>query len=280
MKMPASLTLSAISLACTLTGCASTLASKQEAAKVEPPKVQTIASPTPEVKDSQKIASQGKIEQASTIDVPPWYIKAPASTDEYMFITGTGVSSDMAMSRAKAMLDAQNQLAAKLNAVVDSVTRQRKVDSSGVTTSDYTSQSIRKTVAETSITGFHLEDSRVQPENRGYRTFVLLRYPVGDANKLRQEKLQQERENKKLSDEEEIDKDLGKKKVSEATTESNLAQTKVTPVVAPSLTVVEESKPVPVNQLKLLEVENEEYKKRRAEALQKPGAVVGRITLQ
>ena len=33
-------------------------------------------------------------------------------------------------------------------------------------------------------------------------------------------------------------------------------------------------------QLKLLNVDNEEYKKRRDEALKKPGAVVGQITVQ
>jgi hypothetical protein len=39
---------------------------------------------------------------------------------------------------------------------------------------------------------------------------------------------------------------------------------------------------VPTEQgnLKLLDVENEEYKKKRAEALQKPGAVVGHVTVQ
>ena len=36
---------------------------------------------------------------------------------------------------------------------------------------------------------------------------------------------------------------------------------------------------VPINQLNLVEVENEEYKKRRADALQKPGAVYGRTTI-
>ena len=34
------------------------------------------------------------------------------------------------------------------------------------------------------------------------------------------------------------------------------------------------------NTLQLLPVENEEYKKRREEAMKKPGAVVGQITLQ
>jgi hypothetical protein len=42
--------------------------------------------------------------------------------------------------------------------------------------------------------------------------------------------------------------------------------------------VAVESKAVPISELKLMEVDNEEYKKRRAEALQKPGAIVGNVT--
>jgi methyl-accepting chemotaxis protein len=39
------------------------------------------------------------------------------------------------------------------------------------------------------------------------------------------------------------------------------------------------SQAVPISSLNLVEVDNAEYKKRRAEALEKPGAVVGRITV-
>ncbi len=169
-----------------------------------------IPSPTPAVTDSQKLAAQGKVEPTLTIDVPPWYIKAPASTEEYMFMTGTAVSSDLSMSRTKAMLDAQHQLADKLNGDIDAVVRQRKVDTGGNVTSDYTSKSTRKTITETSITGFHLEDSRIQPENRGYRTFVLIRYPIGEANKLLKQKLQLDKEARKVDDDQLIDNEIKK----------------------------------------------------------------------
>lgn len=219
-----------------------------------------IPSPTPAVTDSQKLAAQGKVENALTIDVPPWYIKAPASTEEYMFVTGTAVSSDLSMSRAKAMLDAQHQLADKLNGVVDAVVRQRKVDTSGSVSSDYTSKTVRSTITETSITGFHLEDSKIQPELRGYRTFVLLRYPIGEANKLLKQKLQLDREAKKVNDDEAIDNEIRKGQ------DKTVSESKVTPVV--------------VDTVKLLDVNNQEYKKKRDEALQKPGAVIGQITVR
>jgi hypothetical protein len=217
--------------------------------KAEPP-----VSVTPPVREAQTVAAPGKIDSPTTIDIPPWYIKAPAPTDEYFFVTGTGVSTDLSMSRTKAMLDAQTQLADKLNGMVDAVVRQSKKDSSGTVTSDYTSSAIKKRIIETSITGHTLEDSKVQAENRGYRTFVLVRYPVGDANRLMKEKLQ--RETQRQDSDDSVDKELGK----------------TSAVTAPVVTSKSE--------VKLLDVDNEEYKKRREDALKKPGAVVGHITLR
>jgi hypothetical protein len=50
-------------------------------------------------------------------------------------------------------------------------------------------------------------------------------------------------------------------------------------VVLPQITPVAVSRVQPQD-LNLLQVDNEAYKKRRDEALQKPGAVVGNITLR
>ena len=254
MKKSLALTLIATAI---LAGCSTTKPAETK-----------ISSPTPPVKEAQTLAAPGKIEAPLTIDVPPWYIKAPASTDEYMFVTGTGISSDLSMSRAKALLDAQHLLASKLNGIIDAATRQQRKDTAGTVNSDYTSVTIRKNIIETAITGHHLEDSKIQAENRGYRTFVLVRYPVGDANKLLRQ--QEQRDSKKQDEDIIIDKELGK------------SQSKVVSVVVPETkaAVAVESKAVPISELKLLEVDNEEYKKRRAEALQKPGAIVGNVTLR
>lgn len=260
MKKSLALTLIA---AAVLAGCSTT----------KPAETQ-ISSPTPPVKEVQVLPAPGKIEAPLTIDVPPWYVKAPASTDEYMFITGTGLSSDLSMSRAKALLDAQHQLASKLNGVIDAAVRQQRKDTSGTVNSDYTSVTIRKNIIETAITGHHLEDSKIQAENRGYRTFVLVRYPVGDANKLLRQL--EQKDSKKQDEDTNIDKELNRSQaVPQPAVQSSSAVT-ITPI--PSTTV--ESKAVPINELKLMDVDNEEYKKRRAEALQKPGAIVGNVTLR
>jgi hypothetical protein len=234
----------------------------------------TIPSPTPAVKEAQTLAAPGKIEAPLTIDVPPWYIKAPASTDDYVYVTGTAVSSDLSMSRAKAMLDAQQQLAAKINGVIDSTMRQSRKDSAGTVATDYTSLMIRKNIIETSIAGHHLEDSRVQAENRGYRTFVLVRYPVGDANRFLKKSVA------KMDQDKEIDKELSRSQATPQATPPAVSQSSPAVVVTPVPASAVESKAVPVSELKLMEVDNEEYKKRRAEALQKPGAVIGNVTLR
>jgi hypothetical protein len=238
-----------IALICALTaGCSSTSLRKAE-------EQATISSPTPAVTEDLTIAAEGRVPKAMTIDIPAWYIKAPASTDEYVFVTGTGISTNLSMSRSKAMMDAQAQLASKINGVIDGATRQSQKDEAGDVSEDYTSQVIRKRIVETSIAGHHLEDSRVVAENKSYRTFVLVRYPVGKANQFLKKKGSGSTQNIDSA----IDRELNP-----------------TPVPAPASTVT----PVPLSELKLLDVDNAEYRQRRAEALQKPGAVIGQTTVQ
>lgn len=223
-----------------------------------------LKSPTPEVTRDQTMASQGRVENTQTIDLPSWYIKAPASTDDYVFIAGTAVSSDLSMSRQKALLDAQVQLADKLNGMVNALVKQNRKDDSGTMGTDRTQLIVKKVIVDTALTGMHLEDTRVVAENRGYRTFVLVRYPVGDANRLLKDKRQQERQEREDATDagqNDLEKELDarRKPVSQA------------PV---------ETRPVAAGTVQLMPVDNEEYKARRDAALQKPGAVIGQTVVR
>jgi hypothetical protein len=253
MKAP----LMVIALAMTLAGCSTTSLKTADQS--------VVPSPTPAVTEDLTIAAEGRVPKALTIDIPAWYIKAPASTDEYVFVTGTGISTNLSMSRSKAMMDAQAQLASKINGVIDGATRQSQKDEAGDVSEDYTSQVIRRRIIETSIAGHHLEDSRVVAENKSYRTFVLVRYPVGKANQF----LKKKDSGSNQSIDSAIDRELG---VAPPVTQSPTAT--VTPVPATTVT------PVPISEMKLLDVDNAEYQQRRAEALKKPGAEVYRFTLR
>jgi hypothetical protein len=229
----------------------------------------------------------GKLDAPVSIDIPAWYIKAPASTEDYVFVTGTAVSSDLAMSRTKALLDAQVQLADKINGMINALTKQTRKDDSGSMSTDRTSQTVKKLIIDTALTGYHLEDSKIMAENRGYRTFVLVRYPLGDSNRLLKEKLQRERMEKddvdKALDELEREINSRKKPVSAVPADDKQSRLQDNTVLAmadapKSLTIAQIE--AIEKQHNLVEVKNMDLRLRRAEAMTKPGAFIQRVTVQ
>lgn len=216
------------------------------------------------------VADKGQTIQTAggvAINMPSWYVKPPAPTDDNMWFVGTATSSDLAMSREKALLDAQLKLADTLNGVANALIKQQKNDNAGSVVNDKTSVTVKKVIANTSLTGYTIEDTKILPENRNYRTFVLLRYPLGDTNRLLKEKLQRENQNSASDDanHRELDKEIAPKPVT------------VTPVPSASVAVV--TPDGATSTLTLMPVDNAEYKARRAEAIQKPGAVVGQTSV-
>lgn len=276
-------------IATILAGCSSMNTKKAES--------QPIPSPTPAVTKDQTVAAQGKVDAPQTIDLPAWYIKAPASTDDYVFIAGTGYSNDLAMSREKALLDAQMKLADKINGMMNAVVKQHKTDSDGTVGVDKTSITIKKVIMDTALTGYHIEDSKIQTENRSYRTFVLLRYPIGDANRLL--KARQQREDQLRDTDEaaqrELEKELESLRKPKAQTAPVKSKAEAEPV---SLAPEVETRPVQTaavpkpaalstaeisaieKQYGLQDISDPALRQRRAQAMLKPGAFVERMTVQ
>lgn len=245
-----------------------------------------IPSPTPAVTKDVTVPVQGKVDAPPTLDIPAWYIKAPASTDDYVFVTGTAVSSDLAMSRSKALLDAQVQLADKINGMINALTKQTRKDDSGQVGIDRTSQTVKKLIIDTAITGYHLEDSRVMSENRNYRTFVLVRYPLGDANRLLKDKLQRERQDKDDVDNalDELEREIKSRKKPAPVSDDKQSLVQDSMVLAQADTV---KRPLTLDEIvaiekqhNLVETKNMELRRLRAEALTKPGVSVQRFTIQ
>ena len=236
----------------------------------------TVPSPTPPVTKDQTIAAAGKVDSPLTIDLPNWYIKPPAATDDYIWFAGTGYSSDLAMSREKAVLDSQMKLADTLNGALNAMVKQQKSDNAGSVVTDKTSLTVKKIIANTVMTGYRIEDARVVSENRNYRTFILVRYPVGDANRLLKDRLQQQSQSNDSDEalQRELDREVQPQIKSRPVSHAEPAPAPV-PVAAAPL-----PSPSAVTTVNLLPVDNEEYKARRDAALQKPGAVIGQVTIQ
>jgi hypothetical protein len=154
-----------------------------------------MAATPPVVPKDQKIEAVGKVESPLTIDIPSWYLKPPAATDDYIYFSGTASSSDLAMSREKALLDAQMKVADTINGAMNALVKQQRSDNAGALFADKTSVTVKKVIANTIMTGYRIEDTRVVAESRNYRTFVLVRYPIGDTNRLLKERLQRDSQN-------------------------------------------------------------------------------------
>jgi hypothetical protein len=103
-------------------------------------------------------------------------------------------------------------------------------------------------------------------EGNRIRTYVLVTLPLGDKNVLKATKDAQARAPEAFKELDEITS--GKKPVEVAP---------VAPQKSDSVSVVQPDGTT--STLNLMPVENAEYKARRAEAIQKPGAVVGQVSI-
>ena len=122
--------------------------------------------------------------------------------------------------------------------------------------------------ADIDITGVETVEMKHVSEGNRIRTYVLVTLPLGDKNVLKSIKDAQARAPEAFKELDEVTS--GKKSVD------------ATPVpVAPQKgNEVSVTRPDGTSStLNLMPVENAEYKARRAEAIQKPGAVVGQVSV-
>lgn len=164
--------LSALAAALVLAGCASA------------PKPGTPEAAMAEQQNRERQAVQSVSTAVSNI--PVWYLNPPA--DEMAFYSaGVATSGDMQFAMDRAVLSAQSALASQLNNRVSARIRDfmNEVglgnDAALNAEAERVSQNV---VTEVNLAGFRREKSEVFQEGRGYRAYVLLRYPVGEANRI------------------------------------------------------------------------------------------------
>ena len=202
---------------------------------------------------------QEKYVERSLDKAPDWMTKTPPNTANVVYASATSVSGDMAMADEKAKVMAYGKICMSAGGTVDKTSKVYMLDSG--TTQERSEMAVRAKCRNTDVTGVETVEIKRVSEGTRYRTYVLIALPLGDANILKREKVNdaERASTKENSDKafKEIDRDNGKAPVS------------TSPI----------SQAVPINSLNLVEVDNAEYKKRRAEALEKPGAVVGHVTI-
>jgi hypothetical protein len=195
---------------------------------------------------------------------PVWMSKLPKAAG-YIFENGTATSSDFGFADIKAKTIAYSKICTSAGGKIRQQTKIFKSDSGDVGV-DHSELAIRSMCADVDITGVETVEMKHVSEGNRIRTYVLVTLPLGDKNVLKATKDAQARAPEAFKELDEVTS--GKKPV------------EVVPVAPAKGQEVSVVKPDgTTSTLNLMPVENAEYKARRAEALQKPGAVVGQVTI-
>jgi hypothetical protein len=133
---------------------------------------------TKEVRQTPDLASNAPSVTAVTSAIPSWYLVSSTTDSEVIIASGTGISRDLAMSSEKALLDAQRQIADRVAAEIDGLTKSYRQDAGSAGFIENTEQLVRKLVSDIQVGGYNITNKIVLPEGREYRTFIQLRYPM------------------------------------------------------------------------------------------------------
>ena len=196
---------------------------------------------------------QEKLATQAIDKAPDWMAQLPKS-ESTVFENGTAVHPDYAMSDLMAKTMAYAKIC---TAAGGSVRQQTKMYGNDLGTS--VEMAVRSLCPDVDITGVKTVEMKHVAEGNRIRTYVLVALPTGHNNVLKMAKDSRDRAPKAFQELDEI------------------TTGKPSPVAKPQ--TKSETVPTTSGELKLLDVDNEAYRKQRAEALQKPGAVVGQLTV-
>ena len=197
---------------------------------------------------------------------PQWMSKLPKAPG-YIFENGTATSSDFGFADIKAKAIAYAKICTAAGGKIRQQTKIFKSDSGDVGV-DQSELAIRSMCADIDITGVETVEMKHVSEGNRIRTYVLVTLPLGDKNVLKSTKDAQARAPEAFKELDEVTS--GKKPV-------EVIPVPVAPQKSDAVTVTQPDGTA--STLNLLPVDNAEYKARRAEAIKKPGAVIGQVSI-
>ncbi|WP_235062873.1 hypothetical protein [Paramagnetospirillum caucaseum] len=133
--------------------------------------------------------------QASVEEAPAWFT-APPMDGNSLYAPGTATSADMQMAMDKATLSAKRGLADTLKGSLSSKMKEFISESGSGEDPVITSESERITsnlITETSLAGYSRTQSKLVPQGSVYRAYVLLQYPIGNANRILMDRVKQDK---------------------------------------------------------------------------------------
>lgn len=144
---------------------------------------------TPEAAAASEREAKEKAVKAvskSIDDAPDWYTTPPVEANA-IYATGSALSSDMQMALDSAGMAAKREMAGQLSNRLSSKMKEFVSEGGGANDSAYLRESefvTKNVIAEVNLAGSRREKSKVVQQGEKYRAYVLLRYPIGEANKV------------------------------------------------------------------------------------------------
>jgi hypothetical protein len=215
---------------------------------------------------SAQYSGQSKLQTAqmnSAIEqAPAWMSKLPKAPG-YIFENGTATSADFGFADIKAKSLAYAKICTAAGGKIRSQVKMFRSDSGDAST-DQSEMALRSMCPDVDITGVETVEMKHVSEGNRIRTYVLVTLPLGDKNVLKSAKDAEARAPGAFKELDNITNGVNSPAPANTKTPDSVS------VVNPDGSS---------GSLNLVQVDNEEYKARRAEALKKPGAVVGQVTI-
>ena len=137
----------------------------------------------------KKAAEEKEIRES----IPEWFVKMPQSSDLTIYVRGTDISDDLQLSidlaTNAALRSLGKKLETRLNSKAKETVKQAGIGSNKASKSEFNRIS-SIVVKEVTISGWEIHETKmVKQENGDYRSFVLLKYPIGKALKAYKEEI-------------------------------------------------------------------------------------------
>jgi hypothetical protein len=134
----------------------------------------------------KKYEARTDMVQNVTSDLPDWFLKPPADANA-VYAAGTATSSDLQMAIDKAVLGAKRSLADRVNSHLSAKMKEFMSETGAAEDAQVMEESQQVTenlVTEVNLAGYTVYKEKIVPANTQYRAYVLLQYPLGEANRL------------------------------------------------------------------------------------------------
>ncbi len=133
-------------------------------------------------------ASSG-VTKVGEIEIPDWYLNPPTDQN-YIYGKATATSMDLQLAIDKAKQGARLDIAENLESHIMGLIKKFDEEVGGLEEGELLTQftQVSKNVVDQTLVGSRENKTKVKPEGKGFRSFVLMELPIG---KAREELLKQ-----------------------------------------------------------------------------------------